>query len=108
VTRVRVRQWDIEFDVEAGESVFDASFRAGWLWPTTCFGQAQCTRCHVKIVGGGDALPRPDAHENEILERLRCTAYRKEPDVVLRLACQLRPVSDLDVEIKQSPVRRTG
>lgn len=106
MTSVRVSPWDIEFEVEPGESVFDASFREGWLWPTTCYGQAQCTRCHMKVVAGAAGLPIPDALELAIVERLQRISYRNDPDVVLRLACQVRPTSDLEVELKQEPTRR--
>jgi len=108
VSSVKVSPWNIELDVEPGESVFDASFRQGWLWPTTCYGQAQCTRCHMKVVAGAADLADPGPVEAAIVDRLRRTAYRREPDVVLRLACQVRPVHDLEVELKQAPVRPSG
>jgi len=108
VSTVRVSPGDITFEVEAGETVFDAALRAGWGWPTTCYGQAQCTRCHMKVVAGDSLLAEPDAPERAIIERLARIAYRKEPDVVLRLACQVRPDHDLEVELKQAPVRGAG
>lgn len=106
MSTVRVHPGDIEFDVLPGETVFDASFRAGWLWPTTCYGQAQCTRCHMKIVAGGEQLPAPDDRELVIIERLQRTMYRNDAQIPLRLACQARPTSDLEVELKQAPGRR--
>ena len=83
MSTVRVSPGDITFEVEAGETVFDAALRAGWGWPTTCYGQAQCTRCHMKVVAGDSLLAEPDAPERAISERLARIAYRKEPDVVL-------------------------
>jgi len=106
MSTIRVFPGDIEFEVHPGESVFDASFRAGWMWPTTCYGQAQCTRCHMKVVSGAEDLPTASGLELPILERLKRISYRNESDVVLRLACQVRPTSDLEVEVKRAPARR--
>ena len=106
MSTVRVSPGGIEFEVHPGESVFDASFREGWMWPTTCYGQAQCTRCHMKVVSGAADLPAIGALELPIVERLSRISYRSEPDVVLRLACQVRPTNDLEVELKRAPVRR--
>ena len=108
MSTVRVSPGDISIDVAPGETVFDAALRAGWVWPTTCYGQAQCTRCHMKVVAGAAGLEEPDANERAIVDRLASIAYRKEPDVVLRLACQVRPDHDLEVKLKQAPSRREG
>jgi 2Fe-2S ferredoxin len=107
VGSVSVRPWGIRFSVERGETVFDAAFREGWLWPTTCFGQAQCTRCHMKVLSGGGVLEPPTAVEAPIVERLLRVSHRKEPGVEIRLACQARPTGDVEVELKQAPQRRT-
>ena len=57
-------------------------------------------------VAGAPDLPVADALELPIVERLRRISYRNEPNVVLRLACQVRPAKDLEVELNQAPVRR--
>jgi 2Fe-2S ferredoxin len=108
MSTVRVVPGDIEFGVHADETVFDAAFREGWMWPTTCYGQAQCTRCHMKVVSGAAGLPAPGPLELPILQRLHRVSYRNDLDVVLRLACQVRPTRDLTVELKRAPVRREG
>jgi 2Fe-2S ferredoxin len=108
VATVRVTPWDITFEVAPGESVFDASFRAGWLWPTTCYGQAQCTRCHMKVLSNAAELSPPDDVELAIIQRLRRTSHRRDPDAELRLACQVRPQRDLTVELRNAPVLRTS
>ena len=86
---VTVEPWGIMFDVRPGESVFDAAYRHGWQWPTNCYGQCRCTVCHVRVVEGADAMGAPDAGERAVLETLQQTLYRREPDVVLRLASRL-------------------
>jgi 2Fe-2S ferredoxin len=104
---VRVHPWDIVIVVQPGETVFDAAFRAGWIWPTTCYGQAQCTRCHMKVLTDDTQLEPPNEVERLIVGRLVRVSYRNDPDVCIRLACQTRPTDDLEVEVKQSPERRS-
>lgn len=106
MSTIRVSPGEIVIDAQPGETVFDAAYRAGWAWPTTCFGQTQCTRCHMKVVAGAATLPEPGPDEQAIVDRLARISYRKEPDVVLRLACQVRPDHDLEVELRQVLVRR--
>ena len=47
----------------------------------------------------------PDAGERAVLETLQQTLYRREPDVVLRLACQACPHGDVRIEPRRRPER---
>jgi 2Fe-2S ferredoxin len=81
-------------EVEDGESVAEAAWRQGWTWPTTCWGQAECTVCWV-TVEEGEVSPL-DAEEDEALQsslsphllsdgvRLACRLYVRGGGVVLR------------------------
>lgn len=100
---VTVEPWGITFDVRPDETLFDAAARHGWQWPTNCYGQCRCTVCHVRVIDGAEALGEPADAELAVLETLRRTVYQKEPDVILRLACQTRPHGDARVEQRRSP-----
>jgi adenylate cyclase len=89
--RVRVtfaegrRQW-----VPRGYSVLEASHLAGLPHASLCGGRGRCTLCRVRVLGGGPQ-PRPEPRERVVLERLGV-----DPTTV-RLACQLRPRTDVAV-----------
>ncbi|MGV9862257.1 2Fe-2S iron-sulfur cluster-binding protein [Rhodococcus koreensis] len=90
--RVTVQPAGVQFEVEDGESVAEAAWRQGYVWPTRCWGQADCMSCFTKIVGGElNAIP---ADENELdAIRLKLAApLRNDPTV--RLGCQLRCTGD--------------
>lgn len=104
---VEVEPWGITIEVEPGETVFDAAHRQGWQWPTSCFGQARCTVCHMVVLDGADVVAPPDAVEAAMLDRLHRLWYRSPANLVLRLACRARPRGALRVEVARSP-RRAG
>lgn len=67
---------------------------AGVAIPHDCGGKAQCGTCRIKVVSGAEGLlpPMPQGAEAG-----RLAALGAGPDV--RLACQIRTVRDLEVEI---------
>lgn len=73
-----------------GISVLEALRDAHIPHASVCGGRARCTTCRVRVGRGVDALPPPGPLETQALTRIHA-----EPDV--RLACQLRPTSDLQV-----------
>jgi ferredoxin, 2Fe-2S len=82
---VVVEPGSITFDVKPGESVIQAAWRAGYRWPTTCWGQADCGTCAMEIIDGGERLSDPEPIEQA---RLKTLPRRAGPP--RRLACQTR------------------
>ena len=76
--------------VPVGCAVLDASRRAGIPHAAICGGRGRCTTCRIRVLRGVDTLPPPSASEQAVLARLHAG-----PSV--RLACQLRPRSDIAV-----------
>jgi adenylate cyclase len=79
-----------EVRVPAGYPVLEASRSARIPHASICGGRGRCTTCRVRVLRGVESLP-PVGHSEELaLARLRAG-----PNV--RLACQLRPQSDIAV-----------
>jgi adenylate cyclase len=78
--------------VPKGLSVLEASLRFNIPHASVCGGRARCSTCRVRVVSDRSALPRPSAREAFVLSRLGAGA-----DPSIRLACQLRPRSDVAV-----------
>jgi adenylate cyclase len=57
---------------------------------SVCGGRARCTTCRVLVTQGVDGLPKPEAQELAALKRVGAT-----PET--RLACQIRPTSDIAI-----------
>jgi adenylate cyclase len=76
--------------VPRGFSVLEASRLGGLPHYAVCGGKGQCSTCRVQILGDYESLPAPDKMEQTTLKRINAG-----PDV--RLACQLRPNSDVAV-----------
>jgi adenylate cyclase len=74
----------------AGASVLEALREAGIPHASVCGGRARCTTCRVRVAGDPRTLPPPAALEAEALRRIGAA-----PNV--RLACQLRPASDVRI-----------
>jgi ferredoxin, 2Fe-2S len=89
---VRVEPDGHEITVEKGESLIEAAWRQGYRWPTTCFGQAQCTACRVEIVAGSENVDPPEGDEADALATIGRRRSRS-----VRLACRLRPAGDMVV-----------
>ena len=76
--------------VPAGYSVLEASRWGGIPHASVCGGRGRCSTCRVDVMAGGESLPPPGPEEQRLLSRIGAP-----PSV--RLACQIRPESDLAV-----------
>ena len=76
--------------VPRGLSVLEASLRHHVPHASVCGGRARCSTCRIRIIGDCAALPAPSPREAFVLNRVGAGA-----DPAIRLACQLRPQSDL-------------
>jgi adenylate cyclase len=75
--------------VPKGLSVLDASLRHNVPHASVCGGRARCSTCRIRVIGDCAALPEPSQREAFVLNRVGTA------DPSIRLACQLRPTSDL-------------
>jgi adenylate cyclase len=75
--------------VPKGLSVLEASLRNNVPHASVCGGRARCSTCRIRIIGDCSHLPEPSQREAFVLGRVGAT------DPSIRLACQLRPASDL-------------
>ncbi len=80
----------VRIEVPKGASVLEASQLADLPHAAVCGGRGRCSTCRVRIGKGSWAVPRPSADELRVLKRIAAP-----PNV--RLACQLRPVANLEV-----------
>jgi adenylate cyclase len=78
--------------VPRGLSILEASLRFNVPHASVCGGRARCSTCRVRIVSDRGALPRPSGREAYVLARVGASA---NPSI--RLACQLRPQTDVAV-----------
>jgi adenylate cyclase len=76
--------------VPAGFTVLEASRWGGIPHASVCGGRGRCSTCRVDVMAGGENLPPPGPDELRLLSRIGAP-----PSV--RLACQIRPESDLAV-----------
>jgi len=76
--------------IPRGMTVLEASRSAGIPHASICGGRGRCTTCRLRISDGRDLLPQPSTFEAGALQRIGAP-----PNV--RLACQLRPISDVAV-----------
>jgi adenylate cyclase len=75
--------------VPKGLSVLEASLRYQVPHASVCGGRARCSTCRIRVIGDCAALPRPSNREAFVLSRVG------DSDPAIRLACQLRPETDL-------------
>jgi adenylate cyclase len=75
-----------------GLTVLEMFRRFGIPHAALCGGRARCATCRVLVLDGGDDLPPPGPNEAKLLRRIAA------PDRV-RLACQIRPRDDVQVQI---------
>ena len=78
--------------VPLGFSVLEASWRFNIAHASVCGGRGRCSTCRIRIVGDRSGLPEPSPREISVLER---AGYGD--DAAVRLACQLRPRTDVVV-----------
>jgi adenylate cyclase len=75
-----------------GLTVLEMFRRFGIPHAALCGGRARCATCRVLVLDGADKLPPPGPNEAKLLARISA------PDRV-RLACQIRPRDDVQVQI---------
>ncbi len=83
--------------VVRGTTILEASRGAGIPHASVCGGRGRCSTCRVRIAGGLEALPGPSEDETRVLLRIGAA-----PNV--RLACQTRPLADVEVAPLLPPV----
>jgi adenylate cyclase len=75
--------------VPKGLSVLEASLRYNVPHASVCGGRARCSTCRIRVIGDCSELPPPSAREAFVLSQVG------NLDSSIRLACQLRPTTDL-------------
>jgi len=75
--------------VPKGLTVLEASLRNNVPHASVCGGRARCSTCRIRVIGDHAALPEPSQREAFVLHRVGAD------DPSIRLACQLRPTTDL-------------
>jgi adenylate cyclase len=75
--------------VPKGLSVLEASLRHNVPHASVCGGRARCSTCRIRVIGDCSGLPQPSPREAFVLARVGTT------DPSIRLACQLRPTTDV-------------
>ena len=78
--------------VPRGYSVLEASLRFKIPHASVCGGRARCSTCRVRVLGDCAALPPPSRREMAVLNRVGAGG-----NPAVRLACQLRPETDITV-----------
>ena len=75
---VHVEPIGIDLELQPGETIIEAAWRYGYSWPTVCYGQAECTLCHVEVLSGDEHLTPVDDEEREVLEQRLPGAGRRD------------------------------
>ena len=78
--------------VVPGSTVLEISRRFHIPHAAMCGGRARCATCRVLVLDGEQHLPAPGANEEKLLKRISAPSR-------VRLACQVRPRHDLQVQI---------
>ena len=76
--------------VPKGLSVLEASLRYQVPHASVCGGRARCSTCRIRVIGDCTSLPEPSNREAFVLNRVGTGS-----DPAIRLACQLRPETDI-------------
>jgi adenylate cyclase len=76
--------------VPKGLSVLEASLRHQVPHASVCGGRARCSTCRIRVIGDCSSLPVPSNREAFVLNRVGTGS-----DPAIRLACQLRPETDI-------------
>ena len=85
---IRLTYPDRTIRAPRGFSVLEASLINNIPHAHVCGGRGRCSTCRIRVLSDMSALPTPSASEQAVLERVHAS-----PGV--RLACQLRPTSDI-------------
>jgi adenylate cyclase len=73
-----------------GPTILDVSQQNGIPHAAVCGGRGRCSTCRVRVTLGLEGLPAPSTGETAVLARVGAA-----PNV--RLACQVRPTSDITI-----------
>jgi adenylate cyclase len=76
--------------LQSDATLLESVRAAGISHASICGGRGRCTTCRVHVGKGGNTLPPPGEAEKRVLARVTSS-----PSV--RLACQIRPTSDIEV-----------
>ena len=88
---IRFLPTDRRVEIGVGEmTLLDATVAAGLPIASACGSEGACARCGLEIVTGAENLAPETERERRIKERNRI-------DPAQRLACRVRPESDLTV-----------
>ncbi len=98
---VRIEPLGDEICLRSGEAVAEAAWRLGYHWPTTCFGQASCMACRVRILVGEEFVVPADEEESEAMRARLPASARRE---ATRLGCRLTVIAD-GVTVEKRGVR---
>lgn len=75
-----------------GPTLLEMSRMNGVAHASVCGGRARCSTCRVRVLSSQSPLPAASPIERMVLDRIEAP-----PNV--RLACQIRPVGDLSVQL---------
>lgn len=81
---------DRQIRVPKGLSVLEGSLRFNVPHASVCGGRARCSTCRIRVISDRSTLPPPSRREAHVLARVGASR-----DPAIRLACQLRPTSDI-------------
>ncbi len=87
---MRYAPGDSIITINPGATALESLRAAGIKHASVCGGRGRCSTCRVRVEEGYDQLPPPDENELKVLDRIGL----KGP---VRLACQIRPSSELSV-----------
>jgi 2Fe-2S ferredoxin len=102
VPTVLIQPAGIELDVRDGESVAEAAWRQGYVWPTQCWGQTDCMSCFAKILDGELAARPADQEELDAIRFKMSDKMKSNP--LVRLGCRIR-VSGAGLVLEKQGVR---
>ena len=88
VGSIRLTYPDRTIRAPRGFSVLEASLINNIPHAHVCGGRGRCSTCRIRVLSDISALPAPSAAEHAVLERVHAAP-------AVRLACQLRPTSDI-------------
>jgi len=78
-------------DLLPGATLLESIRAAGIPHASICGAPGRCSTCRVRVGEGAENLPPPDDAEKKVLARVT-----ESPSV--RLACQIRPVTNIQVD----------
>jgi ferredoxin, 2Fe-2S len=98
---VHVEPIGVTFELGPDETLIAAAWREGYYWPTVCGGRGECTACHV-VVEDGVANAVPAGRLESLV--LAPVIAKRDPRLIIRLACQLKVRGP--VRVHKKAVRR--